>query len=126
MKSNTYLLLATIFLAQGTVFAAPAESPALIEKGKSSFKMNCTICHGDNGDGNGPAGAVMKPKPRNFKTDDFKGADGKGKFAKPTKEQIYAVIKSGVKGTSMAGYGHLSEDDKWGLTYYILQMRNKK
>ena len=105
--------------------SALAESPALIEKGKKAYQVNCLMCHGEKADGNGPAGAVMKPKPRNLVNEAFKGVDGKGNIAKPNKDQVYAVIQSGVKGTTMSAYAHLSNEEKWGLAYYILQLRKK-
>ena len=33
---------------------------------KAYFKMKCTVCHGENGLGDGPGGAALDPKPRNF------------------------------------------------------------
>lgn len=33
---------------------------------KAYYKMKCAVCHGDNGGGDGPGGAALTPKPRNF------------------------------------------------------------
>ena len=30
------------------------------------FAMKCVVCHGANGMGDGPGGAALNPKPRNF------------------------------------------------------------
>lgn len=30
------------------------------------FKMKCAVCHGEGGLGDGPGGAALNPKPRNF------------------------------------------------------------
>ena len=30
------------------------------------FKMRCSVCHGEHGLGDGPGGAALNPKPRNF------------------------------------------------------------
>ena len=119
------LFVVVNFLSLSSFAAALPSTPDLIKKGEASYKVNCAICHGDKGDGNGPAGVALKPKPRNFKTDSFKGADGKGTIANPTKEQIYDVLQNGVKGTTMTAYKHLPEDQKWGLVYYLLNMRKK-
>lgn len=96
---------------------AHASTPELVAKGKASYATNCLMCHGEKGDGNGPAGAVMNPKPRNFATDKFKQGD--------KAEQVFKTISEGVKGTAMAGFGHLSEDDRWALTHYVLTFRKK-
>ena len=108
------LLAATVSVA-GT---PPKESPALLEKGKSVFATNCVTCHGEKGDGNGPAGAYMNPKPRNFATEKFKKGD------KP--QQIFNSITNGLEGTAMTSYKHIPEDERWALAYYVHSFRSKK
>jgi len=116
---KTLLAVAAVGLSASLSAQAGAKvmpsSPALIEKGKTAYTTNCVTCHGDKGDGNGPAGAVMNPKPRNFAADKFKKGD------KP--EQVFATLTKGLEGTSMAGYSYLSDEDRWGLTYYVLSLR---
>jgi mono/diheme cytochrome c family protein len=36
------------------------------DQGKSLYQGKCQICHGVNGDGNGPAAASLTPKPADF------------------------------------------------------------
>ena len=40
---------------------------ASIQRGKEIYEKKCTLCHGDKGDGKGPASAGLNPKPTNFK-----------------------------------------------------------
>jgi mono/diheme cytochrome c family protein len=35
-------------------------------EGKKLYGDNCQICHGADGQGNGPAGSALSPKPANF------------------------------------------------------------
>jgi mono/diheme cytochrome c family protein len=42
-----------------------AKSDAVAEA-KEIFDSRCASCHGDEGRGNGPASAVLNPKPQNF------------------------------------------------------------
>ena len=41
------------------------------ERGKGLFNDKCSICHGTNGDGKGPAGAALNPKPTDFTNPTF-------------------------------------------------------
>lgn len=50
--------------ATATTKAAAAAAPASIERGRTLYKANCVSCHGETGRGDGPAGGVMKPPPR--------------------------------------------------------------
>ncbi len=93
-------------------------TPALVEKGKAAFTTNCVSCHGDKLDGNGPAGAMMTPKPRNLVVDKFKSGD------KPDK--VLKTVTDGMTGTAMTGFAHLSEEDRWSLVHYILSERKAK
>lgn len=119
MKQTILAILAALFsITSYAATKAPASSPAMIEKGKASYAANCATCHGDSGDGMGPAGQYMNPKPRNFSKDKFKKGD--------KVEQIFQTITKGLAGTAMTAYGHLSEDDRWALSHYIVSLRSKK
>lgn len=47
----------------------------LRERGKESFQKYCASCHGENGEGNGPAAVSLDPKPQNLKDTQSKVAD---------------------------------------------------
>ena len=120
MKTYQYIIMAALGTGFGlTVQSAELKSsPLLIEKGKAAYSANCVICHGENGDGNGVAGAAMNPKPRNFMTEKFKQGTAP--------KLVFKSISEGLKNTSMTGYGHLTEEDRWGLSYYVLSLRTAK
>ena len=75
-----------------------------------SYKLTCGTCHGDAGDGNGPAGAALNPKPRDF-TDAAWWDD-----EKTTDEYVAKVIKEGgpAVGLSplMAPWGGQYDDEQ--------------
>jgi mono/diheme cytochrome c family protein len=56
-------------------------------KGKPIFDQYCVACHGTTGQGNGPAGAALNPKPRDF--------HDKTLMLSMTEEHIYKVIRDG-------------------------------
>jgi mono/diheme cytochrome c family protein len=110
---------AVLLWAAGAAAAAPpARTPELVAKGKASYDLNCSSCHGDKGLGDGVAGAALQPKPRNLVADKFKQG------AKP--EQVFATLAKGVDGTTMVPFGFLPEDERWGLAYYVLELRGAK
>lgn len=108
-----------VFLSAGAALAAgPKVTPALLEKGKAIFSANCVTCHGEQGDGNGPAGAYLNPKPRNFAKDKFKAGD------KP--QQVFNTVTKGLPGTAMVGFPQLPEEDRWAVAQYVLNTFRKK
>jgi mono/diheme cytochrome c family protein len=57
--------------AVAAAVAAPARgadqiSPAVQKEAQDIFKARCVMCHGESGKGDGPAGAALNPKPRNW------------------------------------------------------------
>lgn len=85
-------------------------TPELIAHGKEQFKNQCVSCHGDVGQGNGPAAAGLNPKPRNFTV-----ADGWKNGRKPS--QIFVTLTKGLN--AMPSFGSLPSDDRWGLVHYV-------
>lgn len=83
------------------------------EKGKALFAANCASCHGAEGNGDGPAGAALDPKPRNLhKAGEFKY--GAGDLS------VFRTIKYGVDGTGMAPWeGRMTDDECWQVANYV-------
>lgn len=120
-NAHVFLIQVISILSTAISFAsttkAPGLTPAILEKGKASYAVNCLMCHGEKGDGNGVAGALMKPKPRNFIVDKYKQGE--------KIEAVFKTVTEGMKGTAMAGFGHLPESDRWAISYYILSLKQK-
>jgi mono/diheme cytochrome c family protein len=112
--------LAVVALIAGAVWAAtaPPPSPKLISAGKKTYDVACAPCHGSDGDGKGPVSFAIKPPPRNFRKDAFKAGD--------TVEQIFATVTTGLPNTKMVGYPQISDEDRWGVAYYVLAFRPAK
>ncbi|MCZ6916773.1 MAG: cytochrome c [Gemmatimonadetes bacterium] len=97
----------------GRRFRNPMESTAeSIERGRDRYDINCRLCHGDRGVGDGPVSAAMgggaivpslvTPRVAGF-TDGY----------------LYAVIVNG-RGAFMKPYGHrVRGDDRWHVVNYI-------
>jgi len=86
-------------------------APEKVAQGKKIFETTCALCHGAGGLGDGPAGAALNPKPRNFVEGHWK--KGGTPFA------LFHTISNGIEGSSMAAYKHLPESDRWALVHYV-------
>lgn len=73
-------------------------TPENIAKGKELFtgKATCFTCHGNEGRGDGPAGAALDPSPRNFHNPRFAETKSEG--------EMRWVILNGIPGTGMISY----------------------
>jgi cytochrome c oxidase cbb3-type subunit I/II len=91
----------------------PAETqappdPDSAAKAQRLFVEHCSSCHGEQGDGQGPAAAALAPAPTNFHLE------------QPSRERALDVLKQGVPGTAMPSWtGQLSASDRLMLTGYI-------
>ena len=99
-------------------------TPDSVNKGKDIFSQKCVVCHGTAGKGNGPAAKILKDtwgnpaKPVNFTY---------GKINRGTRvEDIYLSVTLGVAGAPMPSFnGSLSEEKRWHITSYILDLMGK-
>jgi mono/diheme cytochrome c family protein len=83
------------------------------QKGAELFATNCASCHGPSGQGDGPAGLSLNPKPRN-QTNSKEYKYGYGDLG------IFRTIKHGVTGTGMAPFGGtMSDEDIWAVTNFV-------
>ena len=87
-------------------------TPEFIAKGKELFIANCKSCHGDNGMGDGPAGAVLVKKPRNFHSTE-------GWTNGRNIDQIYKTLQEGIIKNGMAAYEYIPSSDRFAIISYI-------
>lgn len=45
---------------------SPADAATQIAEGRKMYEQRCATCHGEQGNGKGPAGASLQPPPRDF------------------------------------------------------------
>jgi mono/diheme cytochrome c family protein len=100
-----------------------------IEKGKKIFegKGICFNCHGKSGRGDGPAGKILNPSPRDFTNPDF--------HKNRTDGEMFWVIKNGSRGPNGTGAltamgsmigREITEEEAWYVILYERSLEGKK
>jgi mono/diheme cytochrome c family protein len=87
-------------------------TPGLLARGEPLFKQNCTSCHGDSGQGNGPASGTLNPRPRNF-------TQPGGWTHSSRITDIFDTISHGIKSTGMAAFDFIAPADRMALVHYV-------
>lgn len=75
------------------------------------YAETCAGCHGAAGHGDGPYAAALMPAPTDF-TD-------RARAVEHSVMGLYETLSSGVEGTAMASFAHLSETQRWSLAFYV-------
>jgi cytochrome c oxidase cbb3-type subunit 2 len=100
-----------------SVMQAP-QTLRLVERGREVYQQRCVGCHGEKGDGNGPAAPFLDPRPRNFTLPAFKfRTTPSGSL--PTDGDLYRTITRGVRWTAMPTWHELPEKDRLAVLQFI-------
>jgi len=101
--------------------AADAKNPVKptadsITRAKKIYKVDCEICHGEDGGGKGEIAVSA-----NYSIKDYRKAET---FKDLTDGQIYYMIQKGI-GTNMPPEeGRAKNDDVWNLVIYLRSFSN--
>jgi cytochrome c6 len=112
MQRILRLLAPAVLLASLTTLTFPATVRAQSDAAKT-FKVNCVLCHGEDGSGNTPTGKALKAK--DLRSDEVQ---------KLTDAELAAVISKG-KGKMPAFGSKFSPDFINSLVAYIRQLPKK-
>ncbi len=93
----------------------PAE---VLTEGQRAYVQYCRACHGDKGDGKGPAAKGMRPPPRDFTLGLFKFGAVQG-GALPHDEDLVRIVRSGLHGTAMLAWDGVPEHKVREIIQYI-------
>jgi len=94
------------------VFKMSNPTAELIEKGKNLYRTNCASCHGDEGKGDGPAGIVMNPKPRNL-------TEVKDWIYGRKISDLYKTLYEGIIKSGMPSYSHILPEELFAMIHYV-------
>ena len=94
------------------------DTPATVATGKALYQVNCAICHGIVGKGDGPAAFTLVPRQVNLQLHVPQHAPG----------EVFYWISTGVPGTAMPawqdvdptnGVPRLSDEDRWSVIRFV-------
>ena len=97
------------------------ETRASIEHGKAVYRRRCVGCHGEKGDGKGPAPTLVLftiAQPRDFTAGVFKFRTTPTGSV-PLDSDLYRTITVGIRGTAMPPWFNLPEQDRWDVIHFI-------
>ncbi|MEX5506065.1 FTR1 family protein [Pseudomonas putida] len=87
-------------------------------RGAALYAQNCSICHGDTGAGDGPAGVGLEPAPANLR--DGSRLDQLSLF------DLYNTLALGIDGTEMPSFAdQLDDRQRWDVAAYIASFSAK-
>ena len=78
-------------------------APAALEHGRTAYTHSCRPCHGDAGDGRGPAALGLRPPPRDLRLGVYKFA-GVPAGQLPNDDDFVRTIRQGLHGTAMLAW----------------------
>jgi mono/diheme cytochrome c family protein len=103
-----------------------------VARGRELYTMlECTACHGDGGQGDGPSAKTLAPDSWGNPQKPFDFTKGRLKSG-PTPQDIFRTFMTGVGGTAMPSFADIFDDpdgenirvgDAWNLVSYILSLR---
>jgi len=95
------------------------EIPAsVLTEGERSYVLHCRACHGDKGDGKGPAAAGVRPPPRDFTLGSFKFAAVSGGTL-PNDDDFLRIVRFGLHGTAMRAWDGVPETNLVSIIHYL-------
>ena len=87
---------------------------ASVTRGAELYRINCKMCHGDEGQGNGPIAAFLQNKPANLTGPLLKAmSDG----------AVFLTISKGVPGRMPALNENLTVRERWDVVNFIRTLK---
>jgi len=90
----------------------------VLTAGEKAYIQYCRSCHGDKGDGKGPAARGLRPPPRDFTLGVFKFASVPAGTL-PLDEDLRRIVREGLHGTAMLDWDGIPEPKLQEIIQYI-------
>ena len=103
--------------AEAQVLAGETVDSKALNHGQVGYTYYCRACHGDAGDGRGPASGDLQTPPRDFRVATFKfGGMVDGDL--PHDADLARIIKNGLHGTAMLKWD-ISDETIGDIVHYL-------
>lgn len=86
--------------------------------GRTVYMKNCMHCHGVTGDGDGPTGKFLNPRPRDYRNGQFKFT-GTKPGEKAAREDLDRIVRYGIPGTYMPSFLLLGDRETRAIVEYV-------
>ncbi len=119
----TLLIGGAALIVAGLTFGPPsvdAAPPPQDARGKADYEAHCSVCHGTQGRGDGAASYLLRPRPRDFATAQFRLVSTENAIV--SRDDILRVVREGMPGTGMPSWAHLSDETLGGIVDHVLEL----
>jgi len=105
-------------VAEPAKLANPVKpTPESIALGKKAYSLDCAMCHGKDGSGDGDLAADMKLKLKNYRDS--------GALKDLTDGEMYSIILTG-KGQMTGEEGRMKATQIWNVVNYVRSLSKSK
>jgi mono/diheme cytochrome c family protein len=87
---------------------------ASLARGKELYNINCAVCHGSDGKGNGPMASHLQNKPYDLTSFPIQSFTDGG---------VFFIISTGVPGKMPAMNGNLTVLGRWDVVNYMRTLK---
>jgi len=99
------------------VRAADSGAPDELALGGRLYGAHCAVCHGDRGEGDGPAAAWLFPAARDFTRARFRLVSTENGV--PTRDDLVTTLRRGIPGSAMPAWSWLADDELDALAGFV-------
>ena len=115
-RSVCAAIVAAVAIAGALVVTRVQAQPS---QGKAVYDARCAECHGSAGKGDGPASALLFPRPRDFTSGTYKIRTTETGSV-PTDDDLIRSVRDGLPGSAMTGWkGIIPDADIVDVVRYI-------
>ena len=115
-----HFLMMSLYAALAATVLATVDARTLND-GHDAYMLYCFACHGEKGDGHGPASPGMRPPPRDFTLGMFKFA-GVPAGGLPHDDDLEALIGAGLAGTPMLPWD-ITSRERHAIVQYLKHLQ---